>query len=211
MKRVKRSWDSDEKLKVLKEAEMFGVLNTLRKYNIYATTFYKWKKTFDDGGVNALKSKTKQIDAELKKLTKENAKLRRILDDKELEIEIKNSLIKAGHVRRNEKVEVINEFLDAGHPIGRVLRLVGLSKSSFYYAPKEKRPGRQSSTFSKTRDGGTIQDSELIEKMKGVVSGTSEHFGYIRMSNYLKSEGIIINKKKVYRLMSENGLIKREA
>lgn len=36
----KRRWSKEEKLKILKEAQMEGVQITLRKYGVYAATYY---------------------------------------------------------------------------------------------------------------------------------------------------------------------------
>ncbi len=38
---MKRTWNLEEKVSILKEAEMDGVMETSRKHGIYATTCYE--------------------------------------------------------------------------------------------------------------------------------------------------------------------------
>jgi putative transposase len=92
---MKRTWTIDEKIVILKEAESLGVVETCRKHGIYATTYYDWKKKYDQGGEEALRpgySRREQRD--MKKLEKENGRLKKLLAEKELEVQIKTELLK---------------------------------------------------------------------------------------------------------------------
>jgi transposase-like protein len=55
MKRKIRA--AEKKLKVIQEAEIQGLVVTCRKYNIYASTYYDWKERFEEGGIEALKTR----------------------------------------------------------------------------------------------------------------------------------------------------------
>lgn len=70
-------------------------METCRKHGIYATTFYDWKKKYEQGGEEALRpSYSRREQKSLKKLEKENERLKKLLAEKELEILIKTELLK---------------------------------------------------------------------------------------------------------------------
>ncbi len=75
---MKRTWDLEEKVSILKEAETNGVVETCRKHGIYATTYYEWKKKYSEGGESALlPGYAKRERKDIKKLEKENERLKK--------------------------------------------------------------------------------------------------------------------------------------
>lgn len=85
----------EEKLDILKEGELKGVLATCRKHGISETIYYVWRERFEEGGYEALKPKGRNsIDPELARLREENARLKKLLAEKELALEIKEELVK---------------------------------------------------------------------------------------------------------------------
>jgi transposase-like protein len=91
----KRIWSIEEKVAILKEVETGGVVETCRKHGIYATTYYSWKKKYDQGGEAALENRySQQEKKDLKKTEMENLLLKKILAVKELELQIKTELLK---------------------------------------------------------------------------------------------------------------------
>ena len=48
---LRRKFSDDDKIKILQEGSINGVPQTLRKYDIGQSLFYKWKKAFINGGV----------------------------------------------------------------------------------------------------------------------------------------------------------------
>jgi len=95
MKREKRTWTVEEKQSILKEGEEQGVAQTCRKYGIYASLYYYWKEKFDHGGSEALKPQyVKRNEKEMTRLKKENYKLKQLLAEKELALEMKADLLK---------------------------------------------------------------------------------------------------------------------
>jgi transposase-like protein len=92
---MKRTWDKEEKIAILKEAETEGVVEACRKRGIYATTYYDWKKKYDSEGASALEPGFKKKEnRDLKKVVKENEFLKKVLLEKELEIQVKTELLK---------------------------------------------------------------------------------------------------------------------
>ena len=53
-KRKKRSWTKEEKVKILREAKEKGVEVTIRKYEVYPSTYYSWRKKYLIGGEDAV-------------------------------------------------------------------------------------------------------------------------------------------------------------
>jgi transposase-like protein len=76
---------------ILSEAEQYGV-----SYDISGNTFYKWKHLYEEGGIDSLKRKKPdpQSEPEVKHLQQENEKLKQILTEKELVLQIKEVLLK---------------------------------------------------------------------------------------------------------------------
>lgn len=50
--------------------------------------FYRWKDIFDTYGVEGLRSRTRHSDPGVRKLKKENERLKKMLAEKELEVEM---------------------------------------------------------------------------------------------------------------------------
>jgi putative transposase len=79
---------SEERIvKVLDEAECrkSTVLELCRKHGISEQTYYRWKRKY--GGMSV--SETKR----LKKLEKENARLKRLLAERDLELDVAKELL----------------------------------------------------------------------------------------------------------------------
>jgi putative transposase len=92
---MKRTWSIEEKIAIIKEVENQGVVETCRKHGIYASTYYDWKKKYTMGGAEALRpgySRREQQD--IRKLQKENERLKKLLAEKELEVQLKTELLK---------------------------------------------------------------------------------------------------------------------
>lgn len=69
---IGRKFSDDDKIKILQEGTVNGVPQTLRKYGIGQSLFYKWRKAFINNGITMLKDKPK--DPELIRLQYENAR-----------------------------------------------------------------------------------------------------------------------------------------
>ena len=91
----KRKFTKEEKLLVLKEAEEKGVKDTLEKNGIYPATYYSWKKKYEQMGEMGFRhGMTPEHIKEIKRLEKENALLKKLLAEKELEGHLKTELLK---------------------------------------------------------------------------------------------------------------------
>ena len=93
MKNKKRK-STDEKIGIIKEGAEHGWVETARKHDISYPTLQSWRLRFESGGETALSSKPNISSGELKKLMRENQKLKELVAEKELEIRIKDELLK---------------------------------------------------------------------------------------------------------------------
>ncbi|SEA63397.1 putative transposase [Arachidicoccus rhizosphaerae] len=90
-----KKFTEKEKLSILKEAEKEGVKKTLGKYNLYPATYYYWKKKYSSLGSDGnLPSKGTYDASAVRKLEKENAALKQLLAEKELESKLKDEMLK---------------------------------------------------------------------------------------------------------------------
>jgi transposase-like protein len=93
MKNKKRK-TTEEKLAIIAEGKEKGWVETARKYGISYPTLQDWNQRFSAGGESALRSNSTVSMAEYKKLVLENQRLKAIVIDKELEIQINAELLK---------------------------------------------------------------------------------------------------------------------
>jgi transposase-like protein len=94
---MRKKYSLEEKINILQEADTNGIAQTCRKFNIAPSLFYKWKDQYLNGGSEALKPKHHHktvIDPELIKLRDENERLKKMVAEKELIIQIKDELVK---------------------------------------------------------------------------------------------------------------------
>ena len=61
-------------------------------HGIYSNKLYQWRDKYATGGLDVLKSNHYRVDPELKRLQKENERLKAQLADKELALAIKEEL-----------------------------------------------------------------------------------------------------------------------
>lgn len=95
MSTIKRTWSIEEKISILKDIEKTGVVEECQKHGFYATTYYDWKKKYDENGAQGLVPRYgRKESGELKKVQKENERLKKLLAEKELELSIKSDLLK---------------------------------------------------------------------------------------------------------------------
>ena len=102
----KRTWTKEEKLKILKEAKEEGVQVTLRKYGIYPATYYSWRKKYLVEGVDGLtdSAKRKKDKQYIRKLEDEVGLLKELLAERDLEMALKDELLKKKYPWARKKI-----------------------------------------------------------------------------------------------------------
>lgn len=93
-------------------------------------------------------------------------------------------------------------------PVSKLLKILNVPKSSFYYKPRPRK-SRKPKPFVQHVSGKLSPESYIIQKITSILSQDfTSNYGYIKITHLLKQEGFIINKKRVYRIMKEKGLLK---
>ena len=109
-----------------------------------------------------------------------------------------------------EAMMVAQQFIESGHPVTAVLKILDLSRSSFYYVPKEHPlpRGKSKSEYTKVADGSYVSNEQVVKDIKELLAHEFVDYGYLKTTYWLrKMKRYIINDKKVYRLMKENHLL----
>jgi putative transposase len=91
-----------------------------------------------------------------------------------------------------------------------VLRIVGVSEATYYYRKKHFKQermyngGRPIPGFSLDHKRRPVSDEQIKEWLMELIAGDESTYGYRKLTICLKRQyGLIINKKKVYRLCQE--------
>lgn len=91
-----------------------------------------------------------------------------------------------------------------------MLRIVGVSEATYYHRlknqgkPRVYNGGRPKPGYSMTKIGWLISDEQIKEWLLELVSGDESSYGYRKLTICLQRYyGLVINKKKVYRLCEE--------
>lgn len=89
-----KKWSLDQKLEILSSSEEIGIVEACRKYGVSTGTLYSWKKKHESQGEAGLKVTYDTKSKELKAAEEENRVLRKLLSDREIELEVQRELLK---------------------------------------------------------------------------------------------------------------------
>src|SRR5215218_5298120 len=96
----RRKFSDDEKLNVLIQASQNGVSNVLRHYNISYSLFARWNKSFQKKGIDPLNAIPGN-----KNLAEENLRLKKIIADQALSLELKDEELKRFHALVDRRIQ----------------------------------------------------------------------------------------------------------
>lgn len=88
--------------------------------------------------------------------------------------------------------------------------MVGMVQSSYYRRPSSDKKGNKPSEFTFNKSKGYVSQDTVIKSIKDILSNEFIDCGYRLMTSYLQREDYLINHKKLYRIMKEEGLLKLE-
>jgi len=89
----RRKFSDEEKLNVLIQAGQKGVSNVLRHYSISYSMYTRWKQSFEKKGINPFNNTSGNIS-----LVEENIRLKKIIADLALSLEMKDEELKRLHL-----------------------------------------------------------------------------------------------------------------
>ena len=114
-----------------------------------------------------------------------------------------------------EKIEVADNWIQKGYSISKVLKIIGIARSTYYYQKnyrveeKKVSEGRPAPGYSFTEDGRKVSDEQIKEFLLEEIAGDGFNYGYRKLTKRLRRQyKLVINKKKVYRLCKELGILR---
>jgi len=109
---------------------------------------------------------------------------------------------------------MVEEWSKEGFPIKRMMKLLGLARSLYYYhlnaltKEESEERGRPYPGFSLSKQGERIPDDQIKEFLMEAIEGEENSYGYRKLNHYLRDKhDLIINPKKVYRLCKAMGVL----
>ena len=103
MTRIKRSFTPEERLSILQEASREGFAQTCRKYHLAPSLLNRWKIKYMENGVKGLSPARSAIDPRVRELEVENERLKKIIANQALELEVKGELLKKTPIQPRRK------------------------------------------------------------------------------------------------------------
>ena len=98
-KNIKKT--SSQKIELIESSKKDGILVTARNNDLHYQTLKNWVDIYALSGKDGLEKKAEKIDPELKRLYVENEQLKLLIAEKELELRIKNELLKKTSYQTN--------------------------------------------------------------------------------------------------------------
>ncbi len=109
-----------------------------------------------------------------------------------------------------EKKELVIKYVLQGLSMARAFELTKVTRHQYYYKQRNGKRGRKPSTKTVFVQDDTItlvDNHVVVEQIKKLKSDPDLNGGYKSATQYLKSKGFAINKKKIRRLMREELLL----
>lgn len=106
-----------------------------------------------------------------------------------------------------ERKAVIRKYVSEGLKVDFLAKLVGISKSTYYYRPRPGKRGRKPDTHTLTCDGRLVSNEVVVGNIQSIISEEFMENGYLKITRELKDIDYKIGKSKTYRLMKENRLL----
>lgn len=101
----RRNWSKPEKLKILQEAKEVGVQETLRKYGVYNSTYYNWRKKYEVDGESGLQdtASRRHTRQRIEELEDQVGLLKQMLAEREMQIALQDELLKKKYPKARKK------------------------------------------------------------------------------------------------------------
>jgi len=93
-------------------------------------------------------------------------------------------------------------------PTASLVSALPLARSSYYYRPRLGQRGRATSPQTLTQSGTMVDNEAVVEWICELLQHPFICYGYKKVTDWLRqNKSLIINKKKVYRLMKQARLL----
>ncbi|MDD4276187.1 MAG: IS3 family transposase [Clostridia bacterium] len=188
-KKVRRKYDRDFIIEAVKLAgEEGNVTQVARELGISANLIYRWRSKYAADPENAFPGK-----GHLKPVEEENRKLKRELKRTQRERDI---LKKAGGHFLNRPREIYGFIAEQREKfgVGEMCRVLGVWRSGYY------------SWLGRERSKREQENERLLKDIRAKFRESRETYGSPSITMELKKEGKKVNRKRVARIMRENGI-----
>ncbi|MCP4855060.1 MAG: IS3 family transposase, partial [Fuerstiella sp.] len=188
-KRPRKRFKTEEIIQKLREAEVLlsqgkDVATACRQIGVTDNTYYRWRKEY--GGVRTDQAKR------LKELEKENARLKKLVAEAELDKAILREAAFGkllSPLKRRRTVEHVRNTLGHGRVSERrACRVLGQSRST------------------QRRQAHVPEDEPRLVRRMTELATSYGRYGYRRITTMLRREGWIVNHKRIERLWRREGL-----
>lgn len=111
-----------------------------------------------------------------------------------------------------EKVSIVSKYNLLGLSKKQCMSIAGISRSEYYYKPKEGKAGKRATQTTSWQNHETQQleihtNEKVVEQICAIKADSNQGDYYKLICLGLCLKGYYINHKKVYRLMKEHGLL----
>nr|WP_322509195.1 IS3 family transposase [Anaerolinea sp.] len=183
---AKKTFSAEDIINKLREAEVLisqgkTVAEVCKAIGVTDQTYYRWKKEY--GGMRTDQARR------LKELEKENARLRKVVADLTLDMEI----LKEGQrvkmtspAKRREAVEQVRKVFEVSER--RACRVIRQPRSTQRRTPEKR------------------SDEEQLRKEVVMLASKFGRYGYRRVTGLLHNAGWQVNHKRVERIWRQEGL-----
>lgn len=113
-----------------------------------------------------------------------------------------------------EKKQAVMHYNSQGLSLQKALPIVGISRHQYYYRKRKTKPGRKKTLLTQCKFEGenkAIENKAVVQIIKTLHSNPDLSYGYKTTTRALQQQGLLINHKKVYRLMKESHLLKNNS
>ncbi|MEM1111917.1 MAG: IS3 family transposase [Pseudomonadota bacterium] len=178
---MKRKRYSEEQIiSILKQHEAGRTMVDLaREHGIAENTLYRWKSKF--GGMEVSEAKR------LRDLESENARLKRLLAEAELDKAAMKEVIEGKVVTARQRRRAVEHLKSRNVSERRTCRVIGFSRSAVW----RKLQGRD--------------DADLRHELKALAE-RYPRYGCPTLHDMLRAEGLVLNHKRTHRIYCEEGL-----
>lgn len=113
-----------------------------------------------------------------------------------------------------EKKALVTKYVSQGLSTARALAITRVTRHQYYYKQRNGKRGRKPSTttpFIQGDDVTMVDNQVVIDRIKELKSDPDLNSGYKSSTQFLRTKGFIINKKKTRRLMREELLLETKS
>ncbi len=94
MNKHRKSWNQQERLKIIQYASEHGVAKASTEFNVSSSIIYRWQKDLSSTDSSKEITELHTLKLKMKQLERENSSLKEIVADQTLAIKIKDTIIK---------------------------------------------------------------------------------------------------------------------